>query len=59
MTTTALHLRTGGKVETESLGVMKAGTKVYILDVASTGWFKVYSVDLDKVGWCSNLYVIE
>lgn len=59
VTTTALHLRTGGKVETESLGVMKAGTKVYILDVASTGWFKVYSVDLGKVGWCSNLYVID
>lgn len=56
-TTAALNLREGSNTSTKSIGIMGKGTKVFILGTASNGWYKVYSVALGKVGYCSNNYV--
>lgn len=57
--TANLNLREGTTTSTKSLGIMKNKSKVFILGTASNGWYKVYSVSLKKVGYCSNSYITK
>ncbi len=56
-TTADLNLREGDNIGTVSKGIMGEGTKVFILGTSSSGWYKVYSEDLNKTGYCSNNYI--
>lgn len=58
ITTANLNLRKGNNTNTESIGVMLEATRVFILGTESNGWYKVYSVFLGEVGFCSNSWIL-
>lgn len=57
-TTTGLNLRVAANQESKSLGIMKKGSKVYLIKKDSkVNWYNVYSEEFKKVGWCSGDYL--
>lgn len=57
ITTGNLRLRSGTGTSSPVLGIMKRGTRVYILIDTTNGWYRVYSEQLKKVGYCSAKYI--
>lgn len=56
-TTARLNLRNKPNIHSNSLGIMSKLSRVYIIAVDESGWYKVYSPELNAAGWCSNDYV--
>lgn len=57
VTTGNLWLRTGSGTNNSKIAVMSKGTKVFIMETLNNGWYKVYSAQLKKVGYCSGDYI--